>query len=201
MSCSLPFTARNWTCPRFWRSEDRGDLYRLPNRRQMVRRLRCRPSDATTVGSSSLARQLFVCSGWCCDRPCDDRRASDPGLGKPIQDIILGSVVVFEIIGPLFIRQSLIARAKSRWLKPFTTPAARRSSRFELVDRFRCALRNWTTGARQQRYGQRSASQDQRHQSIGELRRRLATSNTATTIPTRSSTIACKSSALSAIHC
>ncbi len=32
----------------------------------------------------------------------------DPSLGKPIQDIILGSVVVFEIIGPLFIRQSLL---------------------------------------------------------------------------------------------
>ncbi len=32
----------------------------------------------------------------------------DPVLGKPIQDIILGSVVVFEIIGPLFIRQSLL---------------------------------------------------------------------------------------------
>jgi hypothetical protein len=32
----------------------------------------------------------------------------DPELGKPIQDIILGSVVVFEIIGPLFIRQSLL---------------------------------------------------------------------------------------------
>ncbi|QEG38906.1 cation:proton antiporter domain-containing protein [Roseimaritima ulvae] len=32
----------------------------------------------------------------------------DPVLGKPIQDIILGSVVLFEIIGPLFIRQSLL---------------------------------------------------------------------------------------------
>ncbi|TWU40568.1 cation:proton antiporter domain-containing protein [Novipirellula artificiosorum] len=34
--------------------------------------------------------------------------ARDPELGKPIQDIILGSVVLFEIIGPLFIRQSLL---------------------------------------------------------------------------------------------
>ncbi len=32
----------------------------------------------------------------------------DPVLGKPIHDIILGSVVVFEILGPLFIRQSLL---------------------------------------------------------------------------------------------
>jgi hypothetical protein len=32
----------------------------------------------------------------------------DPELGEPIQTIILGSVVVFEIIGPLLIRQSLI---------------------------------------------------------------------------------------------
>ncbi len=32
----------------------------------------------------------------------------DPVLGKPIQDIILGSVVLFEIVGPLFIRQSLL---------------------------------------------------------------------------------------------
>jgi Kef-type K+ transport system membrane component KefB len=32
----------------------------------------------------------------------------DPELGKPIQAVILGSVVVFEIIGPLFIRQSLL---------------------------------------------------------------------------------------------
>lgn len=32
----------------------------------------------------------------------------DPELGKPIQGIILGSVVLFEIIGPLFIRQSVL---------------------------------------------------------------------------------------------
>lgn len=32
----------------------------------------------------------------------------DPELGGPIQAIILGSVVLFEIIGPLFIRKSLI---------------------------------------------------------------------------------------------
>ncbi len=31
-----------------------------------------------------------------------------PEIGKPVQDIILGSVVLFEIIGPLFIRKSLI---------------------------------------------------------------------------------------------
>ena len=32
----------------------------------------------------------------------------DPELGEPVQTIILGSVVVFEIIGPLLIRQSLL---------------------------------------------------------------------------------------------
>lgn len=32
----------------------------------------------------------------------------EPELGVPLQAIILGSVVVFEIIGPLFIRQSLL---------------------------------------------------------------------------------------------
>lgn len=32
----------------------------------------------------------------------------DPTIGKPVQDVILGSVVVFEIIGPLFIRQALL---------------------------------------------------------------------------------------------
>lgn len=32
----------------------------------------------------------------------------NPTLGKPIQDIILGSVVIFELIGPLMIRFSLI---------------------------------------------------------------------------------------------
>ncbi|QDV67836.1 putative voltage-gated ClC-type chloride channel ClcB [Rosistilla carotiformis] len=34
--------------------------------------------------------------------------ARSPELGKPVQDIILGSVVLFEIIGPLFIRKSLL---------------------------------------------------------------------------------------------
>ncbi len=32
----------------------------------------------------------------------------NPELGKPIQDIILGSVVLFEIIGPLLIRKALL---------------------------------------------------------------------------------------------
>lgn len=35
-------------------------------------------------------------------------RHRDAELGEPIQNIILGSVVFFEIIGPLFIRQSLL---------------------------------------------------------------------------------------------
>ena len=65
----------------------------------------------------------------------------DPVLGKPIQDIILGSVVVFEIIGPLFIRQSILRTGEV----PMTT-AIKHSSNTPLdqvrsvADRFRSAL-------------------------------------------------------------
>ena len=66
----------------------------------------------------------------------------DPELGKPIQDIILGSVVLFEIIGPLFIRQSLIQTGEVPLAQ-----AIHHTSRTPLeqlravVDRFRSAVR------------------------------------------------------------
>ncbi|MBP87963.1 MAG: sodium:proton exchanger [Planctomycetaceae bacterium] len=65
----------------------------------------------------------------------------DPVLGKPIQDIILGSVVVFEIIGPLFIRQSLLRTGEVPLSQAIrhtsSTPLEQVRS---LVDRFRAAL-------------------------------------------------------------
>jgi len=39
---------------------------------------------------------------------CTIAAERDPALGKPIQVIILGSVVVFEILGPILTRQSLL---------------------------------------------------------------------------------------------
>ncbi|MBC8353433.1 MAG: cation:proton antiporter [Planctomycetes bacterium] len=66
----------------------------------------------------------------------------DPILGKPIQDIILGSVVVFEIIGPLFIRQSLLRTGEVPLAQAIrhtsSTPLGQLRS---LTDRFRTALR------------------------------------------------------------
>ena len=65
----------------------------------------------------------------------------DPELGRPIQAIILGSVVVFEIIGPLFIRQSLIRAGEVPLAQAIhhtnRTPIEQFHS---LVDRFRTAL-------------------------------------------------------------
>ncbi|MDA1053583.1 MAG: cation:proton antiporter [Planctomycetota bacterium] len=65
----------------------------------------------------------------------------DPELGKPIQDIILGSVVVFEIIGPLFIRQSLLRTGEVPLAQAIhhtsSTPLGQLRS---VADRFRAAL-------------------------------------------------------------
>ncbi|MCA9123383.1 MAG: cation:proton antiporter [Planctomycetaceae bacterium] len=65
----------------------------------------------------------------------------DPVLGKPIQDIILGSVVVFEIVGPLFIRQSLIRTGEVPLAQAIrhtsSTPLGQVRA---LADRFRTAL-------------------------------------------------------------
>ena len=65
----------------------------------------------------------------------------DAALGEPIQAIILGSVVVFEIIGPLFIRQSLLQTGEVP-----LSQAIHHTSRTPLeqlrsvVDRFRSAV-------------------------------------------------------------
>ncbi len=65
----------------------------------------------------------------------------DSELGKPIQDIILGSVVVFEIIGPLFIRQSLLRTGEVPLAQAIrhtsSTPLHQARS---VADRFRAAL-------------------------------------------------------------
>ncbi|MCD0461080.1 cation:proton antiporter domain-containing protein [Roseiconus lacunae] len=66
----------------------------------------------------------------------------DESLGKPIQDIILGSVVLFEIIGPLFIRKSLLQTGEVPLAQAIhhtsRTPVEQLRN---LVDRFRSALR------------------------------------------------------------
>ncbi|EMI21763.1 sodium/hydrogen exchanger [Rhodopirellula maiorica SM1] len=65
----------------------------------------------------------------------------DPELGKPIQDIILGSVVVFEIIGPLFIRKSLLRTGEVPLAQAIShtnrTPLEQVRA---VVDRFRAAI-------------------------------------------------------------
>lgn len=65
----------------------------------------------------------------------------DPELGKPIQAVILGSVVVFEIIGPLFIRQSLLQTGEVPLAQAIhhtsRTPMEQLRA---LIDRFRSAL-------------------------------------------------------------
>ena len=65
----------------------------------------------------------------------------DPELGKHIQGIILGSVVVFEIIGPLLIRQALLRTGEV----PLAQAIAHTSSTplgqvRTVIDRFRAAL-------------------------------------------------------------
>lgn len=69
----------------------------------------------------------------------------DPELGQPIRDIILGSVVLFEIIGPLFIRHSLIQTGEVPLAQAIhhtsRTPLEQLHS---VVDRFRSAVRGTT---------------------------------------------------------
>ncbi len=71
----------------------------------------------------------------------------DPLLGKPIQDIILGTVVAFEIIGPLLIRQSLLRAGEVPLAQAIrhtsSTPLGQVRS---LVDRFRSALGRSASG-------------------------------------------------------
>lgn len=65
-----------------------------------------------------------------------------PELGRPIQDIILGSVVLFEIIGPLLIRKSLLETGEVPLAQAIhhstRTPLEQIRS---VVDRFRAAVR------------------------------------------------------------
>ena len=72
----------------------------------------------------------------------------DPELGEPIQAIILGSVVLFEIVGPLFIRQSLLRTGEVPLAQAIRHTS---STPFEatrtLVDRFRTAVANTPTVA------------------------------------------------------
>jgi Kef-type K+ transport system membrane component KefB len=66
----------------------------------------------------------------------------NPELGKPIQDIILGSVVLFEIIGPLFIRQSLIQTGEVPLAQAIHhTSRTPMEQLRDVVDRFRSAVR------------------------------------------------------------
>lgn len=64
-----------------------------------------------------------------------------PELGRPVQDIILGSVVLFEIMGPLFIRKSLLETAEVPLSQAIhhtsRTPTDQARS---VIDRFRSAV-------------------------------------------------------------
>ena len=65
----------------------------------------------------------------------------NPELGKPIQDIILGSVVLFEIIGPLFIRQSLLQTGEVPLAQAIHHTSRTPIEQFRsVVDRFRAAI-------------------------------------------------------------
>ncbi|MDG2221003.1 MAG: cation:proton antiporter [Rubripirellula sp.] len=69
----------------------------------------------------------------------------DPNLGRPVQDIILGSVVLFEIIGPLLIRKSLLEAGElpfGQAVHHSTLTPLEQVQR--VVDRFRAALRGAT---------------------------------------------------------
>ncbi len=66
----------------------------------------------------------------------------NPELGKPIQAIILGSVVVFEIVGPLFIRQALLQTGEVPLAQAIRhTDRTALEQVQDLVYRFRAALR------------------------------------------------------------
>ncbi len=66
----------------------------------------------------------------------------NPELGKPVQDIILGSVVLFEIIGPLFIRKSLIETGEVPLAQAIHHATSTPLEQFRnVVDRFRAAVR------------------------------------------------------------
>ena len=65
----------------------------------------------------------------------------DPELGEPIQAIILGSVVLFEIIGPLLIRKSLIETGEVPLAQAIHhTNRTPREQAIALIDRFRSSV-------------------------------------------------------------
>ncbi len=65
----------------------------------------------------------------------------NPDLGKPVQDIILGSVVLFEIIGPLFIRKSLLETGEVPLAQAIHHTTRTPIEQFHyVVDRFRGAV-------------------------------------------------------------
>jgi Kef-type K+ transport system membrane component KefB len=67
----------------------------------------------------------------------------DPKLGEPIQVIILGSVVLFEIIGPLFIRKSLIETGEVPLAQAIHHSTRTPKEQIRAVgDRFRSAIRS-----------------------------------------------------------
>lgn len=66
----------------------------------------------------------------------------DPELGAPVRDIIMGSVVLFEIIGPLFIRQALIQTGEVPLAQAIShTSQSPLEQLRAVVDRFRSAVR------------------------------------------------------------
>ena len=86
----------------------------------------------------------------------------DPELGEPIQAIILGSVVLFEIIGPLFIRKSLIETGEVPLAQAIhhyhRTPLEQLRS---VGDRFRFSLGDMRSGNAKGKPGQGNPSHDQ----------------------------------------
>ncbi len=72
----------------------------------------------------------------------------DPVLGKDIQIVILGSVVFFEIIGPLFIRQSLLRTGEVPLAQAIRHSSSSALDQVRaLADRFRTALNRSTPTA------------------------------------------------------
>ncbi|MGB7324645.1 MAG: cation:proton antiporter [Rubripirellula sp.] len=65
----------------------------------------------------------------------------NPELGKPVQDIILGSVVLFEIIGPLLIRKSLLETGEVPLAQAINHTTRTPMEQFRsVVDRFRSSM-------------------------------------------------------------
>ncbi len=66
----------------------------------------------------------------------------DPELGRPVQAIILGSVVIFEVIGPLLIRQSILRTGEVPLAQAIHHTSRTPLEQVQAVaDRFRSAIR------------------------------------------------------------